>query len=376
MPRMAKTLGVSTTNRVNAAVNRALAGETCIAAARTTAVPYSTFTAHVRAAKAGRQLRAKGRPQALSRLAENDLVAWIIGMQQQGFPVKRRDVIIKACKMGRKINPNFILGGGWYKRFRDRHPVLADRRAQTISRARNSVESSDIDVLFDLMQGQITKHSLSETRIWNMDETAFFTRKKGDKVIAVKGSRNVWREMVDASFHLSIVACVRADGYVQPPTYIFPGDSIERAIVSSSSVPGATVTTAPKGWMNEEIFIAWLQKFSVSIPPENRPSLLIVDGLAAHCTFDVIELAQELGIIILCLPSNATHLLQPLDVAVFKSFRTAIGKGIFEAMINEDSDILFSISKSKALEIASSAWLEEFCQKTLSRDLRAVAFGH
>ncbi|KAH9105586.1 hypothetical protein LEN26_014710 [Aphanomyces euteiches] len=258
--------GSSTTKLTTLGVAHVLRGMTCVEAAATTGAAYSTLTAHVRANKSGLKIREKGRPPALPIESEQELVEWIIGMQTQGLPLKRRDVIVRACKIGRRIHPTFKLGGGWYKRFRQRHPILTNRIAQPISRALNSVDVEGINAMFDLLYNEIKTYDLTPDRVWNMDETAFRSRKNGGKVVAVKGSRNAWLQTLDANYHLSVTACVRADGIIFPPTFILPGESIERSLTLSCNVPGATVTTGPKGWMNEDLFISWMKHFASAIP--------------------------------------------------------------------------------------------------------------
>ena len=56
------------------------------------------------------------------------------------------------------------------------------------------------------------------------------------------------------------------------------------------------------------------------IPP-TRPVLLLKDGHASHTTIEVIELARANNVYILCLSAHTIHVLQPLDVGIFKSFK-------------------------------------------------------
>jgi hypothetical protein len=46
--------------------------------------------------------------------------------------------------------------------------------------------------------------------------------------------------------------------------------------------------------------------------------LYLVDGHRSHLTFNVSKFCAENGIILFALYPNATHILQPADVALFK----------------------------------------------------------
>lgn len=67
-------------------------------------------------------------------------------------------------------------------------------------------------------------------------------------------------------------------------------------------------------------------KFFVGNIPPTRPVLLIQDGHVSHVSIEAIEFARANDIHLLCLPSHTTHILQPLDVGVFKSFKTNFNK--------------------------------------------------
>ena len=54
--------------------------------------------------------------------------------------------------------------------------------------------------------------------------------------------------------------------------------------------------------------------------------VLIQDGHASHVSIKLIELARANDVHILCLPAHTTHLFQPLDIGVFKSFKVFFSK--------------------------------------------------
>ena len=79
------------------------------------------------------------------------------------------------------------------------------------------------------------------------------------------------------------------------------------------------------GWINSDLFMKWFEFFLANIPP-TRPVLLIMDGHGTHMSIELIELARSNDVHLLCLPSHTTHILQPLDVGVFKSFKGSWSK--------------------------------------------------
>ena len=60
--------------------------------------------------------------------------------------------------------------------------------------------------------------------------------------------------------------------------------------------------------------------------------LLVLDGHGSHITIDVIEFARSNNVHLLCLPSHTSHILQPLDIGVFKSLKRFFSKGCRQYM--------------------------------------------
>ncbi|KAE8962920.1 hypothetical protein PF002_g25749 [Phytophthora fragariae] len=60
-----------------------------------------------------------------------------------------------------------------------------------------------------------------------------------------------------------------------------------------------------------------------------------------------------MGILLILFPANATHLLQPLDVAVFSTFKACIKR---QADIYLGNGGGCSLSKEDAVSMASTAW--------------------
>ena len=78
-------------------------------------------------------------------------------------------------------------------------------------------------------------------------------------------------------------------------------------------MPGIMFCCSESGWINQQLFlewfnsfIEWFNSFIEWIPPA-RPVLIIEVGHASHISLDVIKLAKENDIHLLCLPSHSTH---------------------------------------------------------------------
>ena len=73
------------------------------------------------------------------------------------------------------------------------------------------------------------------------------------------------------------------------------------------------------GYMDEELFFSWF-KFFVAKTQHLGKRLLIIDGHGSHISLNVIDTARENNMLY-CLPPHTTHILQPLDVSVYKPLK-------------------------------------------------------
>ncbi|GMF24091.1 unnamed protein product [Phytophthora fragariaefolia] len=78
-----------------------------------------------------------------------------------------------------------------------------------------------------------------------------------------------------------------------------------------------------------------------------------MDGCTSHISLPVVDAAESLGIILVCLPANGTDLLQPQDVAVFSPFKTSV-KLLLDKLLPTFGDV--NVDKQTALGVAALAW--------------------
>lgn len=314
-----------------AAVTRIVAGEEIATVPRDTKIPAITLKRYtkLRRAKQLSLAQRRGTKPTLPPPIENDLVSWIGGMQRSGAPVGYEQILQKANEIHHRLHGSTRsikdLTAGWYRRFRKRHPKLADRVEQKESRARDSVGVDDLRRLFHTLAKLVIEHKLQPSQIFNMDETSFESRSNTRKVVAIRGSPNVHTSSPETSFHLSFVAAVAACGFAVPPLVIVPGTRVPRTILNECAVDGAAIATAAKGFISGDIFLKWIDHFTSSAPAfVPLPTLLICDGYSSHIRLDTVERCERSQVLQVCLPPNAMHLVQPLDVAVFRPFKRGI----------------------------------------------------
>uniref|UniRef100_A0ABD2X603 DDE-1 domain-containing protein n=1 Tax=Trichogramma kaykai TaxID=54128 RepID=A0ABD2X603_9HYME len=137
------------------------------------------------------------------------------------------------------------------------------------------------------------------------------TRQVGTKTAAGRG------ETVSAEI------CMSATGTFMPPMLIFPR-ARENPDYLENKPPGAWAVFDKSGWMQCHIFTKWFKKFiEFSRASATNPVLLVLDGHASHVkNLEVIDLARENNVHILCLPPHCSHKIQPLDVGFMKPLST------------------------------------------------------
>ena len=268
----------------------------------------------------------------LSTPIEDKLSNYLVEMADMGFGFSRQEVMRLAFQIADKSGikypfKNGAAGHKWFAAFRSRHPNLTLRKPESLSYVRakavNPVTIQDFFAKLGAMYACLNLLS-KPMQVYNVDESGLnITQHKG-KVIADVKRRGVHRVVAsEKGRNHTIVACGSASGYILPPMIIFPRVRVSEALKVSAPL-GSMIAAQKKGWITGELYLKWFRFFLEQIPPA-RPVLLIQDGCSSHISIELIELAKENDVHLLCLPSHTTHVLQPLDVGVFSSFKHHVG---------------------------------------------------
>ena len=118
---------------------------------------------------------------------------------------------------------------------------------------------------------------------------------------------------------VTVVTC--ASGQILPPTIIFDAKNVNH-FWTIDGLPDASYGCSDKGWMTTELFEPWLVNHFLKHAVSAQPLLLLLDGHSIHHQPEVIRLARDRQVLMLCLPPHTTHDAQPLDCTVFSPFKS------------------------------------------------------
>ena len=137
------------------------------------------------------------------------------------------------------------------------------------------------------------------------------------KVVVSRDSKHAHSQSKGSRDHITVNCCVSAQEASLPPMIIF-----EKAFPSSAYVAegpiNALYAKLPNGYMDEEHFYSWFKKLFIPHTQHLGKQILIIDGHGSHI---LLETTVKNPIILYCLPPHTTHLLQPLDVSVYKPLK-------------------------------------------------------
>ncbi len=301
----------------------------------------------------------------LTEEEEDRLARYLVQMSEMGFGLSRDTVMHLAYTIVDKIQRKHPFkdgkaGRAWFDGFRKRHPKLTIRSPQPLSYCR--ALCANMDTMKDFfgklgsMYGRLNLIA-KPMQVYNCDETGVSIVHKPGKVIAELGRRNVYAvTSAERGKTHTVLSCVSASGYTLPPMMVYPRKKSVPEKFQEGAIPNTLFASSESGWMNTELFLQWFNFFLRNIPPP-RPVLLVMDGHGSHVSIELIELARANHVHLLCLPSHTTHILQPLDVGVFKSFKSNFSKACSRYLAANPGRV---ITNDKLASLVAEAWPHSF----------------
>lgn len=119
----------------------------------------------------------------------------------------------------------------------------------------------------------------------------------------------------------SVMMSVSASGVLLPPYVVYKAIHLYPTWIEGGP-EGAVYYRTRSGWFDGPTFENWFDQIVIPYFKNLKgKKVLIGDNLASHMSIHVLECCAKYDIEFVLLPPNATHILQPLDVAVFAPFK-------------------------------------------------------
>nr|XP_049698141.1 jerky protein homolog-like [Helicoverpa armigera] len=273
-----------------------------------------------------------GRRPALPIDLEAELESYCKEMDRRFYGLRLQDIKYMAFQLAIKNNlrhpfsvTKASAGKKWLRGFLRRHPTLSIRTPEAVSAARvKGFNPVAVANFFDLYEPELAKIKAAPHRIYNVDETGItVVQHKRSKVVSMKGKKQVGAlTSLERGKLMTIVTCMNACGTYVPPLIVFPRKNMAQELMDGAPA-GSIGDCHPSGWIQTHLFTKWFQHFiNFTKPSKDDPILLVLDGHYTHTrNIDVINLARENNVIIVCLPPHCTHKMQPMDVAFMKPLK-------------------------------------------------------
>jgi hypothetical protein len=294
-------------------------------------------------------VHAKSGPATVLTEQEEALLSeWLIELCRRGIPINKDsliDTVETIVKEDGRDSPftDGRPGIGWFHAFMKRHPELAEKNAESISRARGALTEACIRGWFHdaaaFFAEKGIQYILSDpTRQYNGDETGFQLDPRAGRVIAPKGE-SAYAEAGGSKEQVSVLITTRADGKMMSPTIVYPYKKGVPKPIIDRMPEGFCAARSDTGWMTSQVFFEYMA--NVFIPElaqirrqqkglKDNEELVLneddwvvfwLDGYSSHLTLHTSKLCELNKILMYCFKAHSSHLCQPNDVGPFKPLK-------------------------------------------------------
>jgi hypothetical protein len=117
---------------------------------------------------------------------------------------------------------------------------------------------------------------------------------------------------------------ISGTGKTTDPMMIMAGLLMKEKHFPKGLNDGIRLAMSESGYTNDILSFEWLKHFDMQTrPPNGEWRMLVMDGHGSHLTLEFVAYCYQpdVKISVFLLPAHSTHLLQPLDIGVFQSFK-------------------------------------------------------
>jgi len=272
--------------------------------------------------------------QRLSTVQEERLAEWILIQESLGLAPTHGQIRAFAGRILVARGDAAPLGKRWIAGFLRRNPILRTKKQLHIDSLRvNGATTEIIKKWWPKLAIPAIKAIKPDNR-YNMDEAGIMEG-MGDNGLVVGSvhKRFIQKKHPGSKAWTSFIECISATGRSLDPLVIFKGKSVQQQWFETTldEFKGWKFTATENGWTTDDTALEWLQKVFIpqTAPPDlSEARLLVLDGHGSHETTEFMWECFLHNIQLLFLPPHTSHVLQPLDLAVFSPLKTSYRKQV------------------------------------------------
>ncbi|XP_014209024.1 uncharacterized protein LOC106639776 [Copidosoma floridanum] len=322
-----------TEEQMQLAIESVNSGKAIASTAKKFGIPRSTLQRKIQCINSpDYEEKVPGFRKAFSDEEEDLLAKYLKALEDKLFVFTRTDVRRLAFQFAERYQPNHrfnkkegLAGQDWMTNFIKRHPQLSIKKAERISGS-DPLELNEEAVLefFSVLNSVMKQYEFPASRIYNADEMSIIIVPDEMPKITPATKNKRLTDVIppdEAGDTVTIKVCFSASGEYMPMMIVFPRMTIDDTYLQGTP-EGTWAECHPNGCIQSEIFYRWLMKFiEFSGSTKENPVLLILNAHVGYIKcFDVTDLAEENGVIIVCVSAFIKHEIQPIDMSFSKSF--------------------------------------------------------
>ena len=277
--------------------------------------------------------------QYLLTAEEQTLIKWISKLSKYGCPVSPKFTRELAFEIRRSRvplstpNPSSTTsisrpGKRWIDRLYTRYPEIKGAWSRQLESSRyNGTRYSIVESYFSSLTELFISNTYAPEDIYNVDESGFaIGASQTSRVLINIRDTASWKRIPGRQQWITAIECIRASGEALPPLLIFKAKYTNTGWIPPNTPLNWRFSTSNSGWTSDSHAYEWV---STIFDPETRREdgrrrLLLLDGHGSHLTSQFIAYCLNSAIDIVVLPPHSSHILQPLDVAVFGPLKRAL----------------------------------------------------
>jgi DDE superfamily endonuclease/Tc5 transposase DNA-binding domain len=321
--------------------------------------------------------QARQQQQKLSYTQEKVLLKWIKDLTISGYlpghrllkeiaeeiRTKRTYDLDDASLASLELPLQYTLGRDWVPRFIQRYPhltVVIRRRIESVRM--DGATKEVLSAWFNAYQKVVQEQGIKQEKTYNMDESGFsIGTMESTRIILDSTLRTKHQAHPGRQEWVSMVECICADGSILPPLGIFKGKNVLQNWIPNEVLDNWFFSANTKGWTSNLHGLEWLKRvfeLATHMKAKGQYRLLICDSHDSHISGSFIAHCLQNRILLLILPLHTSHLLQPLDVAIFGPLKKRL------------TAALSHLNQAQLVRIQKFEWMEAYIQA------RSEVFNH